>query len=599
MAKAKGKKKTKSKKDRKNKAGKFLASNYFERKGPIWNGTYEFRGKVGQEAVTAFSLQAAQIREKIKFERDHSVVCLHVRQVEIEAHDFHITLHKSCPLERLQSEIALRQHNGSVRPEDVAIYKPSPALEKIVKFGKLSHFENLKNQSKQKPPEAPQKSEISSAENSAKVLAQLIEVSQQSKLATEDISEDVEYFKNYEEPLSSCFPGVSEYEGGNTIFHFNKGNEVTICTEEKVEIPPSATEKKYSGKSKKKRKPEEPKTTKWVPPKFKITRFIPPTPIDVYYDIIPYVELLPAVRREQENDFNRRSLTNLSAKSKAAIMDEPHRIASSQRMNLPAKSRAMSYFSGEPIPVAHKTLNAKPLANLTYRTVSSTKCRPATASTIDTKCPILLTPQTAPPSLYGLHVGTTSSPQATLSVNQARRSDSFTHSPLSPRMNTARREAQLFEKHEALTHRGIIGTEITRPKTAPATVTTSTTWRNGNSIPWDQRWMAAWRDMGARYEWDTLISDSRCESEILAEELSDGGLWEEVDDELQTVNLRMEQHRMAWRLERRELGPESARFRAETLARIGSKRASEADAKQSKKQGKKSRGKKTGKKKVK
>ncbi|ORY41299.1 hypothetical protein BCR33DRAFT_767604 [Rhizoclosmatium globosum] len=120
MAKAKkgggkGKKKGGKKKGKKKLKVKIIS--YWDRKAcPIFTGPWTFQGKTGDEAQQAFEVQAAAIREKLKFEKENTYVCLRVRQIEIDAHDFYITLPKDCPLQRLQIEICKRQHLGSVLP---------------------------------------------------------------------------------------------------------------------------------------------------------------------------------------------------------------------------------------------------------------------------------------------------------------------------------------------------------------------------------------------------------------------------------------------------------------------------------------------------
>ncbi|KAL2911839.1 hypothetical protein HK105_208689 [Polyrhizophydium stewartii] len=81
-------------------------------------------GKVSDENL--FSSMAREVRAELEAQQQDRHVCLRVRQLDWDFHDFFITLPKSATIYRLQHEIAKAQHLLSVSPEDVIIYRKSP-----------------------------------------------------------------------------------------------------------------------------------------------------------------------------------------------------------------------------------------------------------------------------------------------------------------------------------------------------------------------------------------------------------------------------------------------------------------------------------------
>ncbi|KAJ1329975.1 hypothetical protein BSLG_009867 [Batrachochytrium salamandrivorans] len=77
-------------------------------------------GKISSKDL--FASAAFEAREKIDLEQKDMHVCLRIRQLDWEYHDFFITLPKNSTIYRLQHEIAAAQHLSAVSPEDIVIY---------------------------------------------------------------------------------------------------------------------------------------------------------------------------------------------------------------------------------------------------------------------------------------------------------------------------------------------------------------------------------------------------------------------------------------------------------------------------------------------
>ncbi|KAJ8327079.1 hypothetical protein QVD99_005053 [Batrachochytrium dendrobatidis] len=80
-------------------------------------------------SVDLFSNIAIQAREAIQHKQFDLYVCLRIRQVDWEFHDFFITLPKNTTIYRLQHEIAKVQHLSAINPEDIMIYRSHPGTD--------------------------------------------------------------------------------------------------------------------------------------------------------------------------------------------------------------------------------------------------------------------------------------------------------------------------------------------------------------------------------------------------------------------------------------------------------------------------------------
>jgi hypothetical protein len=91
-------------------------------------------GKISNDDL--FAEFAQKVRLEMEAKNEHPLVTLRIMQLGFkEFHDFLITVPKSTTIFRIQNEIAKIQHNGSIYPKDVIIFKkeldhPSQRLQK-------------------------------------------------------------------------------------------------------------------------------------------------------------------------------------------------------------------------------------------------------------------------------------------------------------------------------------------------------------------------------------------------------------------------------------------------------------------------------------
>ncbi|KAI9345340.1 hypothetical protein BDR26DRAFT_1005677 [Obelidium mucronatum] len=422
--------------------------SYFDRKGPIYLGPFRFNGKVGEEAQLEYDAQAVSIREKAKykqlaFERENTHVCFRVRQIEIDPHDFYVTLPKESTLSRLQIEIAKRQHLGSVIPSDIAIYRPSDALEKNIMFG--SSMTMLKSTTPSKEPQSKPKPAMTSSlaaptntghndhyntdqdfdngmmismmdssdsytSSPPKKTTQPTSIVLDDEGLDDDATADpFEYFKETSLSLRECFPKVNSYAGGSYSFVYNPNGPscVIVPPPEPVKPPPpeppkppkkESEEKGKKGskkgkeeeaggkkkKAKKKKKKAPKKVEKPKPPPPIVPLFIDaPTPINVYYDIIPYFTFQDDVDSEP----SRPTLSNSKG-----LKDSTTPLQTDKKQPTPSINAKQISSAAEHSKISTSFSRLPPIPNRPHSSSSATS--------IDFRHPLLTNPTPKPSKVY-------------------------------------------------------------------------------------------------------------------------------------------------------------------------------------------------------
>ncbi|KAI8617150.1 hypothetical protein BC830DRAFT_1114969 [Chytriomyces sp. MP71] len=475
------KKKTGGKKGKKVK----IPNPYDKPNKPVWDGMYAFDGKTGEAAKESFMMRAAEIREKLKFEKEHTFVCFRARQVDIEKHDIYITLPKTATLARLQIEISNLQHLGSVLPSDIAVYKQTSQVRV--------------NESQEERREESQ--------NKAPNLEK----------------EAFDYFLDANKPLAYYFPSVTNYAGGMRPFVYDpslhgkvvppaagpikdaksdgslmtnlktrlglkaggsKGSLTSVTTlllaervvsrsaisgvgsKESMESIDSSPSSRAKGKKKKSPKKKRKAIVLDSIPVSNEAEFMPPTPINIYYDILSYITPSGAC-------------TNLSH-SLSVIGPK-------------ASSNNLSSYN-----------------------------RPSSATKVDKNCPLLLLEPSNALKLYGLKVYSQQRPKTAPAL------PIFSKGEVTPRLTRSAGPCRTgFDilKEKIMRPIQISNSSTAYSKSVPDTLPT-------HEGSWDRRWMTSWKDMGAEYEWNQMIksatpNEDNDDSQWESEEESDAG---EEDD---------------------------------------------------------------------
>ncbi|KAJ3060641.1 hypothetical protein HDU99_005835, partial [Rhizoclosmatium hyalinum] len=285
----------------------------------------------------------------------------------------------------------------------------------------------------------------------------------------EDISDGFEYFQESSLQLKDCFPLVSPYPGGIYSFTYNPNGPSPVIVPppepERPVIPdppkPKKVKEEKKGKKggkddekddkkkkKKKKKAAPKKKEKPKPPPIPAPQFIDvPTPVNVFYDIIPYITFsdvpptgpvfsesrTSVAARDLEKDKKRAGVSfvdPVTMASNIGIKKGPEKRASTQAtVTVPSPSiekKASVSATPATTPVVDKRMSLQPTPTLERRTTSamisqvlpqlpappskipipvvpSTLTRPQSASSsIDTRHPLLMTPEPKHVSLYGL-----------------------------------------------------------------------------------------------------------------------------------------------------------------------------------------------------
>ncbi|KAJ3241362.1 hypothetical protein HDU81_000926 [Chytriomyces hyalinus] len=583
--KGKGKGKGKGKKKAGKKSTTRPSAYYDKPKTPLWSGTYEFEGKTGDSAKDAFLQRSKDIRDALRFEKENSLVCFHVRQIGVSAHDFYVTVAKSCNLERLQMEISSRQHLGSVLPADVAICKPSyqPPPSDEFAFGQARQAKVPSGGNSKKKTDGS--AELGGGDEDDAI--------SESANAEDDPSEP-QYFTDASLSLIHCFPEVQGYKGGSQYFSYNPAIHSMALPPAAGPVPPplsvlqqnqiylmnrlnnkasgsqgsltnlpgkkdkspstfssthsihadehTLTKEKTKGKKKSTKKLSTTKKVEPPPkPEPKLTQFIPPAPIDVYYDILPYIE--PP-----------------DAKLDASGPPQHHSANTFRGTSAISASRSMSV------------------------TQPFTKSRQS-SSRVDTSCPLLMSEPSlnAPAHLYGLSL-------------KSKRPQ--TAPPLGLFSRKPEEAAVRATQSAGTTRRNLVGNTFLR-KIKPSRPSSSSHGEpklpllpsilpgsTADQASWDQRWMHSWKDMGGEYEWDQIIKKS------IPSDAGDDSMWESEDSDIEA-----DEPDWVWRMKEWVPSAQSIQKRTEARKKIDAARYEAPDDKKGKKgkKGDKKKGKAGGK----
>ncbi|KAJ3065008.1 hypothetical protein HDU98_011597 [Podochytrium sp. JEL0797] len=581
---AKGKKKSKLVK----------GPDYFARKGPISTGPFTFDGKTGPEAQIAFEMQASAIRERLKFDKENTFVCLRVRQVEIEAHDFYVTLPKTSTLHRVQREIAKRQHLGAVTPSEIAIYKPT--LEKKLQFGSslnmLRSKENLVKQQQAALAAAKAKypDERDTEYDTGLKKPETAVAAEPNQQAEEEADDPFEYYKDNTMPFERLLSVRSKLRG-SFVYNPDGLSSAIVPPPEPVKPEPltppkpkkEKADKKKKGKAsdddgkKKKKKKAAPKKTKPVVvlPTAPIL-FAAPTPITVYYDVIPYITCGADIAPP------RMSRISAAGKEKGENLVLP---------NGPQK---------QPTAV-HKSHSAS--ITKVSAILNSRKEQPKPrGATVDVQDPLLLNQPPKPPKIYGLKPAIPKRPRTAnfgdASSLLGSRATSMIHEPfqhasLMPFGASSRGTSAAPTKtrnSRILTADGQLKIRLSRPSTAVSAVSRNTTLvastrpntgtlradkkprpyssaastrpstAGDASVPWDKRWMTNVKAMGGGFEWEQTIRNCDAEDE-------EG--WESDEEGCGTVvESAEEEDGWKWRMQATKLSAEFLQWKADAKKRI-------------------------------
>ncbi|KAJ3086973.1 hypothetical protein HK100_008516 [Physocladia obscura] len=351
----------------------------------------------------------------------------------------------------------------------------------------------------------------------------------------------IEYFTDGSLLLGTCFPQILGYEGGNLMFAYNNGDEVTITTEIPPSPPPPTKDKKNSrkkkseksnnaktagqkkgdeqegaGKKKKKKSSENNSAAsgakKWEAPKYVTTRFTPPPPVNVFYDVLTYAT--PPIQLPPMKTI----LPIKSGDVTAAV----------------AKQTLLHNRTTAPLPEKQRRVLAV-LASVPN--VPRPYVRPASAP-VDALCPLLLCKEPSVARLYSAAAVGKNSKTRTVSSASAKNDLVW---PLSTAVPAARNVPRVLSSP----------VERMRVRSAVAGVGG----RRWATEEWDRRWMDAMQKMGGgRSEWEQMMN--RCHGqnvdEAVDEDNDDG--WQSEED-------------VEWR-NRMELNDYSVQLKAEALERI-------------------------------